>query len=502
MAPMPPRLLPHFADLQLDWEDGVFRIAAVPEWLAQELGRSPADLIGRNPETVLEPAMPGLIDLANRVLFHRQTTVDREASYTDARGTTHRITLSASYRERPDGRKSVLIGLEEFPLQAVTGDDSHDLAKATFYGLVGLSPGMQRVFNKIRLYGPSDAPVLIIGETGAGKEGVAAALHQVSPRCRGPFVTVNCTAITETLFESELFGHEKGSFTGAIKSHRGRFERAHGGTLFLDEIGDLPLTSQAKLLRVLEEEQIERVGSERPVKVDVRIVAATNKNLEEAASRQQFRPDLFFRLNALQIRIPPLRERLEDIPLLVRHFIKLLNAKYQRQVVGLTRDALAVLQHYQWPGNVRELRNLMERLFAETRTDIINQRALKEWVEERMAAARLARPDPGVTILPYRQAIELGMQEPPREAEGTAAVASAAVPPRWAGATSSEPPAAAARSTPAREPLNEAALRRAFTEAGGNITRAAARLGIHKATFYRALKSLGLDRKDLEKPPS
>ncbi len=501
MAPIPPRLLPHFTDLQLDWEDGVFRIATVPDWLATELGRPTADLIGRNPEIELEPSIPGLTDLANRVLFHRQTTVDREASYTDARGGTHRVTLSASYRETPEGGKSVLIGIEEFPLQQVGGgEEAPDLAKATFHGLVGLSPGMQRVFNKIRLYGPSDAPVLITGETGAGKEGVAAALHRVSARQRGPFVTVNCTAITETLFESELFGHEKGSFTGAIKSHRGRFERANGGTLFLDEIGDLPLPSQAKLLRVLEEEQIERVGSERPVKVDVRIVAATNKNLEDASGRHQFRSDLFFRLNALQIRIPPLRERLEDIPLLVQHFIQLLNAKYQRQVAGLTRDALAVLQHYQWPGNVRELRNLMERLFAETRTDVINRRALKEWVEERMAAARFARPDPQVTILPYRQAIELGMQEGPG---GVAPIPATSFPPPPAGAGGSAGPAGPGTPPPPpppRHPLDEAALRRAFAEAGGNITRAAAQLGVHKATFYRTLKSLGLERADLEKP--
>ncbi|NLI75899.1 MAG: sigma-54-dependent Fis family transcriptional regulator [Candidatus Riflebacteria bacterium] len=469
-----PRLLPHLTNLELDWEDGAFRIAAIPDWLAGYLGKPAAAFTGKSLEATLEPSIPGLLDLANRVLFHRRTVSDLPATATDHQGHSHAVSLSASYRESPEGRKSVLVSFDEFPLQR--GPELPDLESATFHGLVGYSPSMQRVFNKIRIYGPSDAPVLVHGETGAGKEGVAAALHALSSRRQGPFVTVNCTAITETLFESELFGHEKGSFTGAIKAHRGRFERASGGTLFLDEIGDLPLPSQAKLLRVLEEEKIERVGSEQAVTVDVRIVAATNRNLEEASSRQQFRSDLFFRLNALQIRIPPLRERLEDIPLLVQHFVRAFNRKYRRQVVGLTREAMAILQRYQWPGNVRELRNLMERLFAETQTDLINQRALKEWIEERMAAARFARHGPDVTILPYRQAIELGM---------------------GGEAPAAPPPPAMAKPGEPRSDIDEAAIRRAFQEANGNITQAAARLGIHKATFYRYLKTFNLKREDL-----
>jgi len=281
---------------------------------------------------------------------------------------------------------------------------------------------------------------------------------------------MNCSAITDTLFESELFGHEKGSFTGAIKSHRGRFERADGGTLFLDEIGDLPAVSQAKLLRVLETSQIERVGSETPIKVNVRIVAATNHNLEKKSLENAFRSDLYYRINALQIHIPPLRERTDDIELLIQHFIQILNKRYDRNICCLTREAVQLLKQYQWPGNIRELRNLMERLFAENHTEVIGLRSLREWYEERMNAARYASDKDyrDVTILPDRQPIPLGMSDRKTDLNGSS-----------------------------ERKIGEEELRNAFRLAGGNITRASEILGIHKATFYRTLKSLNLDRNDL-----
>ncbi|OIP24011.1 hypothetical protein AUK22_09150 [bacterium CG2_30_54_10] len=468
-------LLPQFPPLQLSWENGSFVIDSIPEWIGGYLGLAPTDLVGKNPEEALEPFLPGLITLANQVIFSRQQIQDLQANLTDRKGQKHPVTLTASYKETPEGRKFAIFEFQESP--TATGPELPDVEKSVFFGLVGFSSGMQRVFNKIRLYGASDAPVLVNGETGSGKEGVAFALHHVSKRRNGPFVTVNCTAITETLFESELFGHEKGSFTGAIRSHRGRFERASGGTLFLDEIGDLPVASQAKLLRVLEEEKVERVGSEQSVKINVRIVAATNRNLEEACSLGSFRPDLFFRLNALQIRIPPLRERIGDIPLLIRHFVRLFNDKYHRHVVGLTREAIGVLESYQWPGNIRELRNLLERLFAENQTDAINQRALKEWVEERVNAARFARTNPNVTILPYNRAIPLDMTGS-KNVQGKP----------WDETCRREE----------REELDESAIRRAFAETGGNITKAAGVLGVHKATFYRLMKTLKLSRSDLK----
>jgi transcriptional regulator with GAF, ATPase, and Fis domain len=242
---------------------------------------------------------------------------------------------------------------------------------------------MQSVFRKIAIYGPTAAPVVVTGETGTGKELTAHALHTYSPRRRHPFVAVNCAALSEELLETELFGHERGAFTSAVRSHRGRFERAHTGTLFLDEIGELPLRLQAKLLRVLEEGMIERVGGEREVSVDVRLISATNVPLEQAVQARTFRLDLYHRLEVLRVHMPPLRERVKDIPLLTAHFLEQLNAKYQRQIQGLTPEAMALLQTYHWPGNIRELRNVLERVAVETMADVIGRRAFDEWVRER-----------------------------------------------------------------------------------------------------------------------
>ncbi|RMD73434.1 MAG: sigma-54-dependent Fis family transcriptional regulator [Lentisphaerae bacterium] len=221
--------------------------------------------------------------------------------------------------------------------------------------IVGESPAMQKVFKQIGLVARTSANVLIIGPTGAGKELVAQAIHKLSARRNHPFVAVNCGALPENLVESELFGHERGAFTGANSSRAGRFELAHGGTLFLDEIAELPLNAQVKLLRVLDTQLIERLGSVESRSVDVRIIAATNRTLEEEVSQGRFREDLFFRLNVIRIDVPPLRERPEDIVPLVRHFLKLFGND-----IAITESALKILQRYGWPGNVRELRNAIQ----------------------------------------------------------------------------------------------------------------------------------------------
>jgi transcriptional regulator with PAS, ATPase and Fis domain len=207
----------------------------------------------------------------------------------------------------------------------------------------------------------TDAAVLVTGESGTGKELLARAIHTESPRQAAPFVAVSCAALTETLLESELFGHEKGSFTGAVSRRKGRFELAHGGTLFLDEIGDISPKLQLDLLRVLEERRLTRVGGTEPVDVDVRIIAATNRDLKKAVADGQFREDLFYRLNVIPILLPPLRDRREDIPLLIEHFLEHLSVETDRQIEGVSADALAVLMRHDWPGNVRELRNVLER---------------------------------------------------------------------------------------------------------------------------------------------
>ncbi|MBI4402393.1 MAG: sigma-54-dependent Fis family transcriptional regulator [Nitrospirae bacterium] len=230
------------------------------------------------------------------------------------------------------------------------------------FELIGISPAMERLRQLIATAGPTSGRVLIAGENGTGKELVARAIHQQSPRRDRPFVAVNCAAIPETLIESELFGHERGAFTGATIQKRGQFEQADSGTMLLDEIGDMSLNTQAKVLRVLEQQQFTRVGGNKLIKVDVRVIAASNKNLAKEIEKGTFRDDLFYRLNVIPIGVPPLRERREDIPLLVRHFLRLHAEEQGLKVKEVTPEALETLQQYDWPGNIRELRNLIERL--------------------------------------------------------------------------------------------------------------------------------------------
>lgn len=227
--------------------------------------------------------------------------------------------------------------------------------------LIGESSGIQTIRHLIAQVAATKANVLILGESGTGKELIARLVHQGSPRLHAPFIAVNCAAIPCDLLESELFGHEKGSFTGAYAVRQGRFELAAGGTLFLDEIGDMPLSMQAKLLRVLQERQFERVGGGKPIETDVRVIAATNKNLDVAIKTESFREDLYYRLNVFPIQIPPLRERKEDIPVLLEYFVKQFQTRENTEV-RLSAEAIEKLIHYAWPGNIRELINLSERL--------------------------------------------------------------------------------------------------------------------------------------------
>ena len=245
-------------------------------------------------------------------------------------------------------------------------------AEGDRYFVVGRSPKMRQIYDLIARVADTNATVLINGESGVGKELIARAIHQQSQRRPNPFVAVNCAAISEHLVESELFGHERGAFTGAIEMHRGKFELAHMGTLFLDEVASLRLDLQAKLLRVLQEREFERVGGSKTIHTDVRIVAASNQDLKQMVSDRTFRDDLFYRLNVVPVHVPPLRDRREDIPLLVNHFLMKYNKSFGRQVQGVTSEALALLTHYHWPGNVRELENMIERLVVLSRHRILD----------------------------------------------------------------------------------------------------------------------------------
>jgi len=234
--------------------------------------------------------------------------------------------------------------------------------KYKFKNIIGDSPPMQKVFEIIEKVADTDSTVLIHGESGTGKELIAKAIHYNSYRREGPFIPVNCAAIPSGLLESELFGHEKGAFTHAVKTRIGRFELANGGTIFLDEIGDMDLQMQSKLLRVLQEKEFERIGGVKPIKIDIRVIAATHQDLKEAVRGKKFREDLFYRLNVIPIEVPSLREKKSDIPLLVHHFINQFSKSKKKEIHGITEEALKKLIEYDWPGNVRELENMIERM--------------------------------------------------------------------------------------------------------------------------------------------
>jgi PAS domain S-box-containing protein len=239
----------------------------------------------------------------------------------------------------------------------------HLSEKYEFGNIVGRSKQMEKVFSLFESVSQTDSSVLITGESGTGKELAARAIHLNSPRKNGPFIALNCSAFAESLIESELFGHEEGAFTGAVKQKIGRFELAQGGTLFLDEIGDISIPVQTKLLRVLDTRQFERVGGNKPIKMDTRIIVATNKDLNEEIKAGRFREDLLYRINVMNIHLPPLRERLDDLPLLIDHFIKNFNEKFNKSVTSVSADAYKLIENYDWPGNIRELENVIEHSF-------------------------------------------------------------------------------------------------------------------------------------------
>jgi DNA-binding NtrC family response regulator len=319
-------------------------------------------------------------------------------------------------------------------------------------GIVGRSAQMQEVFKKVAAVAASEASVLLLGESGTGKELLARAVHYNSGRSAGPFEAINCASIPETLLESELFGHEKGSFTGAIRQKPGKFEVAHGGTVFLDEVGEISPAAQVKLLRFLEERRFERVGGTEPVAVDVRIVSATNQNLEERIREGRFREDLFFRLNVVRIDVPPLRDRRDDIPVLVAHFLDLARA------AGVTSDALELLKNHSWPGNVRELRNAIERGAVLARGTPIRPEHLPETVT---SPRPLGESDVEARV---RELVEKLVSQ------GTPGDLYRHVEARW----------------------EKALLRRVLEQTGNNQVKAAELLGINRMTLRKKMELYGL----------
>ncbi|MEK6785965.1 MAG: sigma-54 dependent transcriptional regulator [Nitrospirota bacterium] len=325
-------------------------------------GTDPPDLMILD---IWMPEMDGLETLRRVKEFVPATQIMMISGHGSIETAVKAIKLGAyDYIEKPLSLENVTFRVKQALEQFRLAQENRSLRTKVQqkFELVGQSPAMQRLRELIETAGPTNSRVLIGGENGTGKELVARAIHSHSTRSDHPFVAVNCAAIPETLIESELFGHEKGSFTGATSMKRGQFEQADGGTLFLDEIGDMSLSTQAKVLRALQEQQFTRVGGTKLMKVDVRVLAASNKELEKEIGKGHFREDLYYRLNVVPIVVPPLRERQEDIPALVRHFMKTHVEEQGLRIKEVSPEAMAVFQQYEWPGNIRELRNLIERL--------------------------------------------------------------------------------------------------------------------------------------------
>jgi two-component system, NtrC family, response regulator HydG len=361
--------------------------------------------------------------------------------------------------------------------------------KFGFEGIVGNSPRMHDVLEKLRNLAPTSATVLIWGETGTGKELVAKAIHNNSPRKGKPFVAMNCTALNENLLDDELFGHEPGSFTGADRVRKGRFEYATGGTLFLDEVGDMPLTLQAKLLRVLENQEVFRIGSNEPIKVNVRLLSATNRDLEAAVEAGTFRRDLYFRLKVVTVRLPALRERREDLPLLTAHFLKEFGSRHGKRVTGISEPVRKAMHAYHWPGNVRELRNVVESMVVQDSDGVLGMDDIQEGeglgrlstadAAEVGPAALVGRPLSEVERYYVEQALQLteGNREEAARMLGIGERTLYRVIQDW---------------------KLQDKIRAALAEANGDMAEAARRLNLKTEVLQRKIKKLGMSTAEAE----
>ena len=342
-----------------------------------------------------------------------------------------------------------------------------DASRAAIPGIIGSSPAMGSVYRLIRRVAPCNASVLLLGETGTGKELVATALHRLSLRSGGPMVKVNCGALSESLLESELFGHVRGSFTGAVNNRTGRFEAAHGGTIFLDEINSTSLKLQVKLLRVLQEREFERVGDTQTIRVDTRVIAASNRNLMDEMEATRFREDLYWRLNVVPIQIPPLRQRPEDVRELVAHFLNVYNEENDRYVVHIQKEALDALEAYDWPGNVRELQNYIERAVVMAEGDELAVGLLPEVVRTGRSLRR------GRTRSPDLESLTQAVVQ-----QGLAVVA----------------PEETGLHLKIVNRVERELIVQVMASCNNIQTKAASRLGINRNTLHKKLKEYGLEK--------
>ncbi len=416
--------------------DGDLRVTSFNRAAERIVGVAAADAVGSALSDLFQTRGHDLSCVLNEVIREGRRIEEQEATLALRDGSERWIILNADPLTDVEGEPAgaVLVFRDISEIRQLREELK---GRYRFHALVGKSRRMREIYELVEQTAATNATVLIEGESGAGKELVAHAIHYSSPRADGPFVKVNCSALPETLLESELFGHVKGAYTGAISDRMGRFEAADGGTIFLDEIGDVSPLVQLKLLRVLQEREFERVGSRKTVRVDVRVVAATNRDLKQLVREGRFREDLYYRLRVVPVALPPLRERKDDIPMLVAHFVEKFNKEMDRHLLGPTEEATAAVLDYTWPGNVRELENAVEHAFVRCRGSRFGVEDLPQelWPVEK-AAERLSIPD-----------------DPGQE---------------------------------------KALILQVLEEAGGNRTKAARMLGMSRTTLWKRLNAYGI----------
>ena len=446
----------------LEYEEYEFAGAASgPDGVAQ-VKRDPPDMV------VLDIKMPGTNGLETLAEIRKideslpVAMISGHGTITDAMQATR---LGAfDFIEKPFTSERVLVTVQKgLELRSLRKENRElKLAMEAKYEIVGNSPALRKVLEAVQRAAPTNATVMLLGESGVGKELVARTIHRNSPRAGQRFIQVNCAAIPEELIESELFGHEKGSFTGATEKQIGKFEQADRGTIFLDEVGDMSAKTQAKVLRVLQEQEVERLGSARTIKVDVRVIAATNKNLEEAIQRGEFREDLYFRLNVIPILVPPLRERREDVPLLVQHFARLTSEEDNLKPRRFDPRAMEAMQRYRWRGNIRELRNTIERLLIMSPGDVIRVEDLPPEIRSDVPARPSTASEPAASVAQ-------GRSEP---------------------APTQTPPAGTLREF--KEAAERAFLVNKLRENNWNISKTAEALDTPRSNLYKKLEQYGI----------
>jgi two-component system response regulator HydG len=419
--------------------DPKLNIATINKAASAILGADSENLIGKDAHQIFESHFPGILKLIEETIQNRRPVKNFTLEIENSNAEFKTFLVSTALTEGIDTQEFGVV-LVFHDISEITRLRKTAMSLQSFGALIGASPPMKDVYSLIETVAQYDTTVLIYGETGTGKELVARTIHEYSSRATGPFVPVSCSALSSTLLESELFGHVKGAFTGAIKDRQGRFEIANGGTIFLDEIGTVTLDVQVKLLRTIQERLIERVGSSESIPVDVRIISATNRVLPELVAKDEFREDLYYRLKVFQINVPPLRERRLDIPILAEHFIDKFNKLHNRNIIGLTPAAKELLMNYFWPGNVREFGNAIEHALILSPGKVIEYQSLPPEIRHAKVNG---------TPLP-----------------------------------------------PPTEDLNdiEEKIRRTLASFSGNVSRAAESLGMHRTTLWRKMREFGIKR--------